>query len=143
MTGTLNLDEITRYIFDDKHFSRPEKNKPEYVRIKKNAVTPMTNDETGEKETSVMHTSGCNEAYVDSLGKEHVAVIREEELVAYVRFSTKVLSEQDLKLVNDKYQHDRHCAIVGWPASKEDIIEKADDLANAISIHQSRVFKEF
>lgn len=133
--------EITRYIFG-KEYSRPNKNDPGFVRIKKTAIAPNTNDD-GEYETSVMATDGCSEDQIDKIGKEHVARIREEELVAYVRVLSAPVFESSLKVIHDQNGHDLHCVIKGWPPQKERMLAKANDLADAITKHASKIFKEF
>jgi len=140
MTALSPADEITRYIFDDKHYSQPEpKARPGYYRIKKNAIAPMRNAQ-GEYETSVMKTAGCSDEAVASLGTGYVAEGRGEDVVAHARFVSEIAFEKKLSVIHDKNGHELHCAIKGWPADKSDMMERAGDLAEAISNHVSKIF---
>ena len=143
MSDPLPFGEITRYIFEKKHFTKFDKDQnPTSPKIKRNAVMPMICD-SGQRETSVMGTSGLSENDVDDLGNNHVATLRGKELLAYARFPVGVPQSLELAVKNDKYEHARHCVIIDWPAAKEDIIEKAEDLAKSISESSALRFKDF
>ncbi len=141
MSELFETEEVTRYIFDDDHYSRPDKKNQMLVRIKKNAVAPMVNS-LGELESSVMLTTLLSNDDVLKIGNEHVAKERGEPLVAFVRFSNAVVIQNSLKTVHDKKGHALHAAIKEWPTSKEDWMEKADDLAKAITANSAKDFKE-
>lgn len=133
-------EEVTRFIFDDDHYSQPNKKDLSQYRIKKNAVSPTLNS-IGEYETSVMLTSKLSETETLSLGNDYVAKKRGQALFAYLTFSNSLIEKNSLYVENDKNGHDRHCAIKGWPASKEDWMEKSDDLAKAITADSNKIFK--
>lgn len=133
--------EVTRFLFSKTDFSRPKKAGSPTLRIKPAAIAPMENNR-GEWETSVMLTTDSLAPDVEALGKDHVAKQRNQDLVAYVSFLCRLVIEAKLKVDHDKDGHDKHAAIRGWPALKEEWLERASDLAEAITRDTSKKFTE-
>lgn len=140
MSNLPENSDITRFIFDDDHYSQPDQKNLAHYRIKKNAISPMING-SGELETSVMDTTGMVEDQILQLGHSHVAQLRGEPLVALLIFKNKIVADHELYTINDKNGHVNHCAIKGWPSSKEDWLEKATDLAKALTNDSAKIFK--
>ena len=133
-------DEITRYLFKG-HYSRPDDKKPDHIKIKKNGIAPMLSDQ-GIRETSVMKTNGDTLETVISIGKEHVAPLRGQELKALGRFSVELPINLQLAVEHDKIGHPSHSSIKKWLAMKEDWLEKANDLAEEINKNTNKTFHE-
>lgn len=140
MSSLNNEEVILRALFYSTDYSRPDQvNRPEFYKIKKKAVAPSKNNQ-GEYETSVMLCTGLSDFEKAPLIK-HVAEMRKLSAKASVTFNCEAVVSQSLRIIHDKIGHEKHCCIRGWKSSKEDMMEQAEDLADAISEHHSTVFK--
>lgn len=106
------------------------------MRIKERAFWPETHPETKIYETSVMHTHGLNEDEEVAVGHE-VAKLRGKPLLGVVRTTAGIPDEVGLTTELDGDGHALHATIKGWPASKEDMMDKLDQLVEALNGSES------
>lgn len=95
---------------------------------------PMHNDEKQRLETSVFRTSGLNRSEVKALSK---MARKDKGPYAAGHVAAKDITNKKVSLEPDNIP-ERHASIIGWPATREDQMEIARDLANSSELEKYR-----
>lgn len=115
-------EKLTRFISDDKHFSKQNKT------VKYRAFIPQ---KRSPQELSVYRISSLTEedSKVWEIGKEYVQGPR--EIIARADFLADVVYENNLEVVADTQVHELHANIKPLPLKREDRDEILRELALA------------
>lgn len=119
------FDDITRFIFDKKHFSVDKGT------VKSRAFRP---DASGK--TSVSGISGIDDEEIWNIGNL-VSNVSGRQLRARGDISASSVRDSGLNVVSDGVGHPRHANIEGWPLEKQEMISISQELAAAaiLTVH--------
>lgn len=113
---------LSRFIFSRNHFS------PGNSRVKPDAFLPSRDP----VETSVFRTTGLARGDVQSIG-EGVGSASSRSLKAWADVLAGAVYDVGLQVRPDNVP-ERHAAIVGWPAHKDEQLSLAQQLAEAATL---------
>jgi hypothetical protein len=117
-------ENTSRYIFNKHHYSIEKKI------VKFGAFVPF------ERETSIFRISSLPEEAIWEIGRNFVGAERDSSLKARGDLSIGEIQGTQLKVEAETSTHELHANIIDWPEQKEDIQEKATELARIARFHK-------
>jgi hypothetical protein len=96
--------------------------------VKNRPFLPKRHRETGALVTSVLDADSLNSGEIWSLGAVQVAAPRGKSVYGHAEISRTTIEEQGLSLERSEPPV-RHCHITGWPTTKDEQLNLAQELA--------------
>lgn len=117
-------EPITRFIYSKRHFS-----------IEKQTINTAAFDPKPNPDLSVFRIRRLSQLQIWDLAEKHISPLRTPRLKA--RGDLSISDVLNLKLVfsPDTESHKRHSVILGWPDSRDEILELSAELATIASLH--------
>jgi hypothetical protein len=119
-TNFTHKEPITRFIYSKRHFS-----------IEKRTISTAAFDPKPNSELSVFRTRRLSQLQIWNLAEKHISPLRQpQRLKARGDLSISNVLNINLVFNPDTESHKRHAVILGWPDSRDEILELAAELAN-------------
>lgn len=117
-------EPIARFIYSKHHFS-----------IEKRTINTAAFDPKPHAELSVFRTRRLSQLQIWDLAEKHISPLRTPRLKARGDLSVSNVLNINLVFNPATESHRRHAVILGWPDSRDEILELAAELANKALLH--------